>query len=65
MSFSTSTYFAGVGTVVGALALGFGSGIVPDKHGRVEEHHFNLFENLNAPLRIVRVTWRRFIAETD
>jgi hypothetical protein len=28
MSFSMSTYFAGVGTVVGALALGFGSGIV-------------------------------------
>jgi hypothetical protein len=28
MPFSMTTYFAGVGTVVGALALGFGSGIV-------------------------------------
>jgi type IV secretory pathway VirB10-like protein len=28
MPFSMATYFAGVGTVVGALALGFGSGIV-------------------------------------
>jgi hypothetical protein len=28
MPFSLTTYFAGVGTVVGALALGFGSGIV-------------------------------------
>jgi len=28
MSFSMTTYFSGVGTVVGALALGFGSGIV-------------------------------------
>ena len=28
MPFSMTTYFAGVGTVVGALALGFGGGIV-------------------------------------
>ena len=28
MPFSMTTYFAGVGTVVGALALGFGAGIV-------------------------------------
>jgi type IV secretory pathway VirB10-like protein len=28
MPFSMTTYFAGVGTVVGALALGFGSGII-------------------------------------
>jgi len=28
MPFSMTTYFAGVGTVVGALALGFGGGVV-------------------------------------
>ncbi len=28
MPFSMTTYFAGVGTVAGALALGFGGGIV-------------------------------------
>jgi type IV secretory pathway VirB10-like protein len=31
MSFSMTTYFAGVGTVLGVLALGFGSGIVLTK----------------------------------
>jgi type IV secretory pathway VirB10-like protein len=54
MSFSMSTYFAGVGTVIGALALGFGSGIVLTNTA--------IKDTPAGPTRIERVARRELIA---
>jgi type IV secretory pathway VirB10-like protein len=53
MSFSMNTYFAGVGTVVGALIFGFGSGIVLTK---------TAIKDTSGPTRIERVAHRERIA---
>jgi hypothetical protein len=54
MSFSMTTYLAGVGTVVGALALGFGSGVVLTNTA--------LKDTPAGPTRIERVARREPIA---